>query len=57
MSKPTRLELLEYALEGVRTLLGSHPDPNRYPDDINELEAHLEHIEKLIERERAKEKK
>jgi hypothetical protein len=53
--KLSRLEILEYAKEGVQTRIGVHPAPNEYPEDIEELEAVLAEIERRIARAKARE--
>lgn len=40
--RPSRLEILEYALEGICTQIGTHPCPNDYPNEIDEYENHQE---------------
>ncbi len=44
----TKLELLKYALEGCRSILGHHPAPDDYPEEIEELDAHLSNLERRI---------
>lgn len=50
MTRPSRQQILEYALSGLRTEIGIHPCPNEYPDEIREYEEHFEWIEKELEK-------
>jgi len=50
MKRPSRLEILQYALEGVCMIRGTHPEPNNYPEEIEELDAHDEWLRKEIDR-------
>jgi hypothetical protein len=41
----TRLQLLEYALEGVLFMRGVHGAPGEYPVEIEEYGAHIKELE------------
>lgn len=45
-----QLTLLEYAQEGVRTLIGTHPAPNEDAKYLDQLEADLAKIKKRIKK-------
>ena len=45
----SRLQILQYALEGVRHRIGSHAAPHEYPEEIEELEAHERSLIRRIE--------
>lgn len=44
----TQLDVLKYAREGIATKLGTHPCPNEFPEDIEQLEHDLAVIERRI---------
>jgi len=46
----TKRDLLEYALEGVRFRIGSHAEPLKYPEEIEEYEDHAEELERRLAR-------
>lgn len=48
--KPDRLTLLEYAREGLRTKIGTHPEPLNYRSEIDEYECHLDWVERQIKK-------
>lgn len=48
----TKLILLEYALEGVRTLIGTHPCPEEYAREIDEYQDHRDILKRKIEKEK-----
>lgn len=53
-NRPTRLEVLEYAEEGLRTLIGTGTG-YEYPCVLDEYEQHLEWVKKELTKVRAKE--
>ena len=58
MKRPSRLEILEYALEGIGTLIGIRQwETYDDFDCLNELEAHQHWIQAEIKRAKAKDSK
>ena len=49
LPRPTKLDLMEYALEGVFTKIGTHPAPVEDPEYIEQLVADRDWIKKRIE--------
>ena len=41
-------EALDWAIQNRRDEIGQHPAPLEYPDDIEELEEQIEHLQSLI---------
>lgn len=51
MTRPSRLEILEYALEGATMQRGTHVGcPDLYEEWLDELDAHIEWLESEIAR-------
>ena len=43
-----KLLVLQYAQEGLHTLIGSHPAPKEFPEEIELYKKHLKEVERRI---------